>query len=73
MIQIFNGTGDTKTPTYMNLISFWLFQLPLAYFTAISLQWGTFGVLLAIFLSEILLTLLSVYFFRQEKWKQTAV
>ena len=73
MIQAFNGAGDTKTPTYINFFSFWLFQLPLAYFTAISLQWGPFGVLLAIVLSEILLTLLSVYFFRQGKWKQTAV
>lgn len=73
MIQAFNGAGDTKTPTYINFFSFWLFQLPLAYFTVISMQWGPFGVLLTIVFSEILLTLLSVYFFRQGKWKQTAV
>ena len=73
LIQSFNGAGDTKTPTYINFVCFWLFQLPLAYFTALYLGWGPLGVMVAIVLAEILLTLLSVYYFRLGKWKTTKV
>lgn len=73
LIQSFNGAGDTKTPTYINFVCFWLFQLPLAYFTALYLEWGPLGVMVAIVLAEIFLTSLSAYYFRLGKWKTTKV
>ena len=73
MIQSFNGAGDTQTPTYINFFCFWLFQIPFAYFTALHLEWGILGVLVAIVLSEILLTLISGYLFRRGHWKNTQV
>ena len=73
LIQSFNGAGDTKTPTYINFICFWMFQLPLAYFTALYLEWGPVGVMISIVLAEILLTLISAYYFRLGKWKTIKV
>ena len=73
LMQSFNGAGDTKTPTYINFVCFWMFQLPLAYFTALYLEWGPVGVMIAIVLAEILLTLISAYYFRLGKWKTIKV
>src|SRR5690606_3367933 len=39
VMQSFNGAGDTVTPTWINLISFWLFQLPMAYVAALVLEY----------------------------------
>lgn len=73
LIQSFNGAGDTKTPTYINFVCFWMFQLPLAYFSALSLEWGPVGVMISIVFAEILLTLISAYYFRLGKWKTIKV
>lgn len=37
--QAFNGAGDTKTPTKINLVFFWFLQIPLAYYLAIEQNW----------------------------------
>lgn len=71
--QAFNGAGDTKTPTKINLISFWLFQLPLAYVAAMVLGWGAKGVFIAITLAEVLLAIIAMVWFKKGKWKQVQV
>ncbi|NNL08490.1 MAG: MATE family efflux transporter [Croceitalea sp.] len=71
--QAFNGSGDTQTPTKVNFISFWLFQLPLAYLLAIVLDWGAVGVFIAITAAELLLAVLSIYWFKKGKWKSFQV
>lgn len=69
VIQSFNGSGDTYTPTLINFICFWLFQLPFAYLMAIVLDYGPIGVFWAITLAEILIAIIGIWFFRKGKWK----
>lgn len=73
MTQALNGAGDTKTPTRLNFVCFWLFQTPLAYFLAKTMGFGTTGVVFAVPLSEILLALVSWYYFKKGKWKEIQV
>ena len=73
IIQSFNGAGDTKTPTYINFVCFWLIQLPFAYLVGISFDWGPIGVFWAITLAEILIAIIGVIWFRKGKWKSVKV
>ena len=73
VIQSFNGSGDTKTPTYINFVCFWLFQLPFAYVMAITLEFGPIGVFLAITLAEILIAVVGIWLFKKGKWKSVKV
>lgn len=71
--QAFNGSGDTLTPTYVNLVSFWALQIPLAYFLAKKLEFGPSGVYWAILISEAILSVLFIIQFRKGKWKLTNI
>ncbi|WP_236975909.1 MATE family efflux transporter [Membranihabitans maritimus] len=71
--QAFNGAGDTKTPTIINLFCFWVFQLPFAYLAALVLNWGPLGVYLGITLAETLIAIIAVVLFRKGKWKTVEV
>ncbi len=71
--QAFNGAGDTRTPTKINFIAFWLIQLPFAYLVSLYLDWGVLGVFIAITLAEVLLSVMAVIWFRKGYWKQTVV
>nr|WP_321413069.1 MATE family efflux transporter [uncultured Allomuricauda sp.] len=73
MTQAFNGAGDTGTPTKINLIAFWFFQLPLAYISALVLGWGATGVFVAITSAEILIAVLAMIWFKKGKWKKVQV
>ncbi len=69
MSQAFNGAGDTRTPTLINLVVFWAMQIPLAYFLAKYLHLGPKGVYIAIGISESFLAIISIFIFRKGKWK----
>jgi putative MATE family efflux protein len=65
----FNGAGDSRTPTWINLFGFWTFQIPLAYLLAIVLNMGPQGIFFAIILAESAITIAGIIIFRKGKWK----
>ncbi|CAL2101547.1 MATE family efflux transporter [Tenacibaculum sp. 190130A14a] len=71
--QSFNGAGDTFTPTLINFVCFWLFQLPIAYISAIVLEFGPQGVFWSITLAEVLIAVMGVWLFKKGKWKSVKV
>jgi len=73
MMQSLNGAGDTKTPTYISLVGFWLFQVPLAYFLSKTMQLNETGVLIAIPVAETFIALLAWYYFNKGDWKTIKV
>ena len=73
MMNAFNGAGDTKTPTYINIFGFWLFQIPMAYLLAKTLGWGPVGVFIAVPVSETMIAILAWFIFRKGQWKKVEV
>lgn len=71
--QSFNGAGDTKTPTIINLFGFWAFQIPLAYILAKTLGFGETGVFLAIPVAESAIAVVAIILFKRGKWKTIKV
>ena len=72
-VQAFNGAGDTATPTWINVVFFWLIQIPLAWLLALQLQLGHTGVFWAVFVSETSVGLFTLWLFSRGKWKTVQV
>ncbi|GAB4371033.1 MAG: MATE family efflux transporter [Bryobacter sp.] len=73
LVQAFNGAGDTVTPTVINVICYWLFQIPLAYWLAHGLGYGPSGVFWAVTIAECIIALAGIVMFRRGSWKQVKV
>jgi putative MATE family efflux protein len=73
LTNAFNGAGDTRTPTIVNLFCFWTFQIPLAWVLAIVLGLGPKGVFLAIVITETTISIVSFLVFRRGGWKRVKV
>jgi Na+-driven multidrug efflux pump len=72
-VQAFNGAGDTLTPTKINLVFFWLIQIPLSFLLAIALDWRHSGVFWGVFVSETSVGLFTLWLFSRGKWKTAQV
>ncbi|MFN7012679.1 MAG: MATE family efflux transporter [Bacteroidia bacterium] len=73
MINAFNGAGDSRTPTWIHLFWFWIFQIPFALLLSKTLNFGTTGVFIAIVVTETCISITSVILFKRGKWKLVKV
>jgi len=73
MIQAFNGAGDSKTPTWINLWCFWALQIPLAWWLTYQTDVGPQGVFWSVALAESALAVACVVMFRRGAWKTRKV
>jgi putative MATE family efflux protein len=72
-VQAFNGAGDTTTPTWINVVFFWLIQIPLSWWLATGLGWQQSGVFWGVFVSETSVGLFTLWLFKRGKWKTAQV
>ncbi len=73
LTQSFNGAGDTQTPTYINLVVFWLFEIPLAWVLANTFHFGPQGAFAAATAAFCSLAVVSAVLFRRGGWKTRMV
>ena len=69
MANSFNGAGDTRTPTIINLFGFWFFQIPLAWLLSKTFAMGPLGVFIAIPVAETAISIVAYILFKKGKWK----
>ena len=69
----FNGAGDTRTPTWINLFVFWALEIPLAWVLSHQTGLGVLGVFVAMTIAFSTLAVVSAVVFRKGRWKQQVV
>jgi Na+-driven multidrug efflux pump len=69
----FNGAGDSWTPTWINLLCFWVWELPLAWVLARPLGWGPNGAFAAVGIAFSTLAVVSGMVFRRGTWAMSKV
>jgi Na+-driven multidrug efflux pump len=73
LTQSFNGAGDTRTPTRINIFIFWLWGIPLAYLLAIYSGLTVRGVCIAMTVAFSSLAIVSALIFRRGRWKMKKI
>jgi Na+-driven multidrug efflux pump len=73
MTQALNGAGDTRTPMLINLVCFWLLEIPLAWGLAMGLGLRETGIYWAIVVAESAAGALGVFFFARGRWQDKRV
>ena len=73
LLQAFNGSGDTVTPTFVNFFGFWVLELPLAWWLAVGLHFRQQGAFLAVVIAQCSIALGSLVLFRGGRWKAMRV
>jgi putative MATE family efflux protein len=73
MLQAFNGAGDALTPTIVNFFGFWVLELPLAWWLAVSMHWRAEGAFLSIVIAECSIAAAGMVLFRRGKWARQQI
>jgi len=69
----FNGAGDTRTPTLINLVCLWLWEIPLAWALAHPFGFGPTGVFIAVSVAFSTMAFVSGWLFSKGLWKTKRV
>jgi len=73
MLQAFNGAGDTLTPTIVNFFGFWVLELPLAWWLAVTMHWRSEGAFLSIVIAECSIAAAGMVLFRRGRWARQQI
>ena len=73
VMQAFNGAGDTWTPTWLNFLIFWCWEIPLAWLLAEPVGWGATGAFVAIPIAFSTMAAVGAILFRRGKWRRQQV
>ena len=71
--QSFNGAGDTRTPTWINFLVFWCWEIPLAYVIGVVMGFGPRGIFVAVTIAFCTYALVAAWAFRRGSWKLRSV
>lgn len=69
IVQAFNGAGDTVTPTLINVLGFWAFEIPVAWALAYPAGMEVKGIFISIPLAHVVITGLGIALFLKGGWK----
>jgi putative MATE family efflux protein len=73
MTAAFNGAGDTRTPTLINLVCLWLWEIPLAWFLSHRAGFGPTGVFIAVAVAFTTMAIIGGILFHKGYWKTKRV
>ncbi|HZF71931.1 MAG TPA: MATE family efflux transporter [Gemmatimonadaceae bacterium] len=71
--QSFNGAGDTRTPTMLNFLVFWCWELPLAYVLGVKFGFGPIGIYIALAIAFSTYAVAGAALFKRGRWKTKKV
>ena len=73
LMQAFNGSGDTLTPTYVNFFGFWLLEIPLAWALAMHTPLQVNGIFASVVVAQSVIVLIMLYLFRKGNWAKQRI
>lgn len=65
--------GDARFSSISAIVIIWCFSIPLAYFLAIPMQFGLYGLLIAAFADELIRAIIKYWRWKQKKWMTKGV
>lgn len=71
--QAFNGAGDTRTPAIVNVVCFWILQIPLAYLLAHPGGYGAVGIFASAAICYTTSAIIGIVLVKRGRWKDVVV